>query len=164
MARGPIDVGALVEGIRSGRRADVSRAITLVESSRAEHRGDAREEQRRDGRPRDGALRGDLAQRAGHRAALRVGHHPPPRAGELGRLDEVVAHRPLLEDDVARDLGARGQDDRRPHADHRRGGDQEAGGRERERHHRGRDRAPAPGGEGLQVPVGLGSGGDGRNH
>ena len=43
MARGPVDVGALVEGIRSGRRADVSRAITLVESSRAEHRGDARE-------------------------------------------------------------------------------------------------------------------------
>jgi len=43
MARGPVDVGALVEGIRSGRRADVSRAITLVESSRAEHRGAARD-------------------------------------------------------------------------------------------------------------------------
>ena len=39
----PVDVAALVEGIRSGRRADVSRAITLVESSRAEHRGAARE-------------------------------------------------------------------------------------------------------------------------
>ena len=42
MAR-PVDVAALVEGIREGRRADVSRAITLVESSRAEHRADARE-------------------------------------------------------------------------------------------------------------------------
>ena len=38
-----VDVAALVEGIRSGRRADVSRAITLVESSRAEHRTAARE-------------------------------------------------------------------------------------------------------------------------
>ncbi|SEC57308.1 LAO/AO transport system kinase [Nocardioides exalbidus] len=38
-----VDVAALVEGVRSGRRADVSRAITLVESSRAEHRVAARE-------------------------------------------------------------------------------------------------------------------------
>ena len=37
MAR-PVDVAALVEGVRAGRRADVSRAITLVESSRTEHR------------------------------------------------------------------------------------------------------------------------------
>ena len=42
MAR-PVDVAALVDGVRAGRRADVSRAITLVESSRAEHRGAARE-------------------------------------------------------------------------------------------------------------------------
>jgi LAO/AO transport system kinase len=42
MAR-PVDVAALVEGVRAGRRADVSRAITLVESSRAEHRLAARE-------------------------------------------------------------------------------------------------------------------------
>jgi LAO/AO transport system kinase len=42
MAR-PVDVAALVEGVRAGRRADVSRAITLVESSRAEHRAAARE-------------------------------------------------------------------------------------------------------------------------
>ena len=39
----PVDVAALVEGVRAGRRADVSRAITLVESSRAEHRSAARE-------------------------------------------------------------------------------------------------------------------------
>lgn len=38
-----VDVAALLEGVRSGRRADVSRAITLVESSRGEHRAAARE-------------------------------------------------------------------------------------------------------------------------
>ena len=42
MAR-PVDVAALVEGVRSGRRAAVSRAITLVESSRPEHRSASRE-------------------------------------------------------------------------------------------------------------------------
>jgi LAO/AO transport system kinase len=36
-------VGELVEGVVAGRRAAVSRAITLVESSRAEHRARARE-------------------------------------------------------------------------------------------------------------------------
>ncbi len=38
-----IDVPALVEGVRSRRRADVARAITLMESSKAEHRVVARE-------------------------------------------------------------------------------------------------------------------------
>ncbi len=37
------DVGALVSGVRAGRRAAVSRAITLVESSRSDHRAQARE-------------------------------------------------------------------------------------------------------------------------
>jgi LAO/AO transport system kinase len=37
------DVGALVEGVREGKRASVSRAITLVESQRADHRVAARE-------------------------------------------------------------------------------------------------------------------------
>jgi LAO/AO transport system kinase len=37
------DVAALVEGVRAGQRAAVSRAITLVESSRADHRSAARE-------------------------------------------------------------------------------------------------------------------------
>jgi len=41
--RRPVDVDALVEGVRAGRRADVSRAITLVESSRPDHRAAARE-------------------------------------------------------------------------------------------------------------------------
>ncbi|WP_030485047.1 methylmalonyl Co-A mutase-associated GTPase MeaB [Nocardioides aequoreus] len=39
----PPDVEALVAGVREGRRAAVSRAITLVESSRADHREAARE-------------------------------------------------------------------------------------------------------------------------
>ena len=37
------DVDTLVAGIRDGRRASVSRAITLVESQRADHRATARE-------------------------------------------------------------------------------------------------------------------------
>ena len=37
------DVGALVAGIRAGQRSAVSRAITLVESSRPDHRAAARE-------------------------------------------------------------------------------------------------------------------------
>jgi LAO/AO transport system kinase len=39
----PVDVDALVEGVRAGERASVSRAITLVESSRSDHRAAARE-------------------------------------------------------------------------------------------------------------------------
>ncbi len=38
-----VEVAALVEGVRDGRRAAVSQAITLVESSRPEHRTRARE-------------------------------------------------------------------------------------------------------------------------
>ena len=38
-----VDVDALVEGVIAGQRAAVSRAITLVESSKAEHRAAARE-------------------------------------------------------------------------------------------------------------------------
>ena len=37
------DVDALVEGVLAGRRTAVSRAITLVESARPDHRADARE-------------------------------------------------------------------------------------------------------------------------
>jgi LAO/AO transport system kinase len=39
----PVDVAALAEGVRSRQRAAVSRAITLVESSRPAHRASARE-------------------------------------------------------------------------------------------------------------------------
>ncbi|QDQ97406.1 methylmalonyl Co-A mutase-associated GTPase MeaB [Tomitella fengzijianii] len=42
-SRPAIDVGALAEGIRAGRRADLSRAITLVESTRVDHRALAQE-------------------------------------------------------------------------------------------------------------------------
>ena len=42
MAR-PVDVSELAAGVRDGSRAAVSRAITLVESSRVEHRAQARE-------------------------------------------------------------------------------------------------------------------------
>src|SRR4051794_12173005 len=38
-----VDVAALVDGVRAGRRADVSRAITLVESGRSDHREAGRE-------------------------------------------------------------------------------------------------------------------------
>jgi len=39
----PVDVGALAEGVRARRRAAVSRAITLVESSKPAHRAAARD-------------------------------------------------------------------------------------------------------------------------
>lgn len=42
MAR-PVDVAALADDLRAGKRAAISQAITLVESSRAEHRSAARE-------------------------------------------------------------------------------------------------------------------------
>ncbi|GAA1926166.1 methylmalonyl Co-A mutase-associated GTPase MeaB [Nocardioides lentus] len=38
-----LDLDALADGVRAGRRASLSRAITLVESSRADHRAAARE-------------------------------------------------------------------------------------------------------------------------
>lgn len=43
MTKSKVDVGALVAGVRAGDRAAVSRAITLVESSRPDHRVSARE-------------------------------------------------------------------------------------------------------------------------
>ncbi|HET7735265.1 MAG TPA: methylmalonyl Co-A mutase-associated GTPase MeaB [Nocardioidaceae bacterium] len=63
-----MDVSALVEGVRAGRRADVSRAITLVESSRPDHRAAARE------------LLTELADRAG--GAVRVGISGVPGVGK----------------------------------------------------------------------------------
>ncbi len=39
----PVDVPALVEGVRAGQRAAVARAITVVESRRLDHRAAARE-------------------------------------------------------------------------------------------------------------------------
>jgi LAO/AO transport system kinase len=41
MPRGPTDSSALAAGIRSGDRASLARAITLIESKRADHRSEA---------------------------------------------------------------------------------------------------------------------------
>ena len=41
--RPPVDVRALVDGVLAGRRGDVARALTLVESRRADHRAQAQE-------------------------------------------------------------------------------------------------------------------------
>lgn len=67
MAR-TIDIGELADGIRAGARSAVSRAITLVESSKAEHRALARE------------LMVDLASDAG--GAVRVGISGVPGVGK----------------------------------------------------------------------------------
>ncbi|HEX8780927.1 MAG TPA: methylmalonyl Co-A mutase-associated GTPase MeaB [Nocardioides sp.] len=73
MAGRQVDVAALVEGVRAGRRAAVSRAITLVESSRADHRAAARD------------LLTRLAEqggRAGSGPAVRVGISGVPGVGK----------------------------------------------------------------------------------
>lgn len=78
------DVGALVQGIRDGQRAAVSRAITLVESSRADHRAAARE------------LLTELGSTAG---ATRVGISGVPGVGKstfieaLGTMLTAAGHR-----------------------------------------------------------------------
>jgi LAO/AO transport system kinase len=63
-----VDVSDLVDDVRVGRRAAISRAITLVESSRADHRAEARE------------LLGLLAEDAG--GAIRVGISGVPGVGK----------------------------------------------------------------------------------
>ncbi len=79
-----IDVPALVEGIRTGRRAEVARAITLMESSRAEHRVAAREL---------------LAELDGPSTAVRVGISGVPGVGKstfieaLGSRLTAAGHR-----------------------------------------------------------------------
>jgi len=64
------DVGALVEGVLAGRRAAVSQAITLIESSRAEHRAEARD------------LLAGLEAGAERPAAVRVGISGVPGVGK----------------------------------------------------------------------------------
>jgi LAO/AO transport system kinase len=79
------DVQALVEGIRGGRRASVSQAITLVESTRPQHRTQARE------------LLTELAHQAGD--AVRVGISGVPGVGKstfieaLGSRLTATGHR-----------------------------------------------------------------------
>ncbi|WP_454163517.1 methylmalonyl Co-A mutase-associated GTPase MeaB [Gordonia iterans] len=43
MARRTIDIGALADGVRAGERSTLARAITLVESTRPDHRAKAQE-------------------------------------------------------------------------------------------------------------------------
>ncbi|MCW2757591.1 MAG: putative GTPase [Nocardioidaceae bacterium] len=78
----PYDVPALVTGIRAGRRADVSRAITLVESQRADHRTAARE------------LLAELASGddLNHSATLRVGISGVPGVGKSTFIEALGGH------------------------------------------------------------------------
>ena len=79
-----IDVAALVAGIRAGERASVARSITLVESSRREHREAAREL---------------LTELAGDGDAIRVGISGVPGVGKstfietLGTRLTAAGHR-----------------------------------------------------------------------
>ena len=77
MAR-PIDVEALAAGVREGNRAAVSRAITLVESSRPDHRNAARELL--------AALAGD------RRDVVRVGISGVPGVGKSTFIEALGSH------------------------------------------------------------------------
>lgn len=85
MTRPVVDVGELAAGVRAGRRAQVSRAITLVESSKPQHRAQARE------------LLAQLAHDAG--GAVRVGISGVPGVGKstfietLGTQLTAAGHR-----------------------------------------------------------------------
>ena len=71
----PVDVAALAEAVRSGSRAHIARAITLVESSRADHRDQA------------GALIRELTASTGR--AVRVGISGVPGAGKSTFIDAM---------------------------------------------------------------------------
>jgi LAO/AO transport system kinase len=74
------DVAALLDGVRAGRRAAVSQAITLVESRRAQHRTQARE------------LLTALAEDTGsgvHSAAVRVGISGVPGVGKSTFIESL---------------------------------------------------------------------------
>jgi LAO/AO transport system kinase len=73
-----VDIEALVDGVRAGRRADVSRAITLVESSRADHRSLARE------------LLTELTDATG--GAVRVGISGVPGVGKSTFIESLGMH------------------------------------------------------------------------
>jgi LAO/AO transport system kinase len=73
-----IDVAELAEGVRAGRRAAVSRAITLVESRRADHRAQARD------------LLAALTPDAG--GAVRVGISGVPGVGKSTFIEALGMH------------------------------------------------------------------------
>ncbi len=71
------DVAALVSGVREGRRAAVSRAITLVESSRRDHREAARE------------LMTELAEAPTEQPSVRVGISGVPGVGKSTLIETL---------------------------------------------------------------------------
>jgi LAO/AO transport system kinase len=74
------DVSALVDGVRAGNRAAVSRAITLVESSRADHRAAARE------------LVAELGAGEAPPTAVRVGISGVPGVGKSTFIESLGTH------------------------------------------------------------------------
>jgi LAO/AO transport system kinase len=72
------DIAALVDGVVVGNRAAISRAITMVESSRADHRAEARE------------LLGILTPDAG--GAIRVGISGVPGVGKSTFIEALGSH------------------------------------------------------------------------
>jgi LAO/AO transport system kinase len=79
-ASGPTDVAALAAGVREGRREAVSRAITLVESSRADHRAAARD------------LLADLHESTTTSRANRVGISGVPGVGKSTFIETLGTH------------------------------------------------------------------------
>jgi len=73
-----VDVSALADGVRSGQRGAVARAITLVESRRADHRAGARE------------LLTTLAPESG--GAVRVGVSGVPGVGKSTFIEALGGH------------------------------------------------------------------------
>ncbi|MCW2823695.1 MAG: methylmalonyl Co-A mutase-associated GTPase MeaB [Aeromicrobium sp.] len=73
-----VDVSDLSDDVRVGKRAAISRAITLVESSRADHRAEARE------------LLGILTPEAG--GAIRVGISGVPGVGKSTFIEALGSH------------------------------------------------------------------------
>ncbi|MGL5908994.1 MAG: methylmalonyl Co-A mutase-associated GTPase MeaB, partial [Phycicoccus sp.] len=71
----PVDVAGLAAGVRAGSRQHVARAITLLESTRPDHRDAARE------------LLAGLADRTG--GAVRVGVSGVPGAGKSTFIDAL---------------------------------------------------------------------------
>ncbi|MQW75936.1 methylmalonyl Co-A mutase-associated GTPase MeaB [Nocardioides sp. dk4132] len=74
------DLDALVDGIRAGQRAMAARAITLVESRRADHRAAARE------------LLARLAEQAPAAPAVRVGISGVPGVGKSTFIETLGTH------------------------------------------------------------------------
>lgn len=78
-----VDLSELADDVRVGKRAAISRAITLVESSRADHRAEARELL--------GLLNGS-ADDGGHGGAVRVGISGVPGVGKSTFIEALGMH------------------------------------------------------------------------